>query len=89
MNDRLRDTLDILQEEAAEIIQVASKMKRFGVDMAWGDGPSNRQKLDQEVGDLLALIDLLIDQGILDKELLDAAKVRKIEKLKVWSTIIV
>jgi hypothetical protein len=43
--------------------------------------------LELEVGDVLALVDILIDQGILDIATLDIAKEAKKEKLKQWSKI--
>jgi hypothetical protein len=43
--------------------------------------------LEMEVGDVLAMIDILIEQGVLDVNELDIAKANKKEKLKVWSKI--
>jgi hypothetical protein len=43
--------------------------------------------LELEIGDMLALVDILIEKGILDLDNLNKAKYNKIEKLKVWSDI--
>jgi hypothetical protein len=43
--------------------------------------------LEIEVGDMLALVDILIDQGILTTYGLDIAKQNKKQKLKEWSKI--
>ena len=40
-----------------------------------------------EVGDMLALVDILIEQGVINQSNLDTAKLNKIEKLKVWSAL--
>ena len=86
----VQEILDITQEEAAEVIQVISKMKRFGIGASYlrdGDGKNNIDALNAEVGDLLVMIDLLMSYNILDPQKIKSAKTKKIEKLKVWSNI--
>ena len=90
MTDKIQEILDITQEEAAEVIQVISKMKRFGIGATYlrQDQPStNTDALNGEVGDLLLMIDLLLLHGILDPDKIETAKRNKIEKLKKWSKI--
>ena len=79
----MRDTaksLYTLMEECGEVIYAASKFLRFGAD---GFNPedstrtTNRQLLEQELGDVLAMI------GITEVGLI-AAKQRKLVKLKRW-----
>jgi NTP pyrophosphatase (non-canonical NTP hydrolase) len=87
--NRTDEILTITQEECAEIIQVISKIFRFGIGnqhLASNTG-TNVDKLNQEVGDLLAMLDLLREEGILDTAKLAEAKQRKIAKLKIWSDI--
>lgn len=43
--------------------------------------------LEMEVGDVLALIDILVDQGILDRDGLEVATENKKLKLQQWSKI--
>jgi hypothetical protein len=43
--------------------------------------------LEMEVGDVLAMVDILVDQGVLDRDELDIATQNKKEKLKLWSNI--
>ena len=84
------EILTITQEESAEVIQVISKIFRFGLGhehVSSGRGITNTEKLEEEVGDLLAMIDLMIEHGIVRGEKLAEAKQRKIEKLHVWSSI--
>lgn len=77
--------LEILAEECAEVIQIKAKIVRFGMDDVWpARGMSNREALEQELGDVLALVDILISNGVLSLDGLTAAKARKIEKLGRW-----
>jgi NTP pyrophosphatase (non-canonical NTP hydrolase) len=80
MTPRNRETLVIAQEECAEVIQVISKIQRFGIDDA------NRQKLTAEVGDLLCMVDLMIEQNLIDADLTPAIEAKR-TKLKKWSSI--
>ena len=80
--------MDILQEECAEVIQAVSKIRRFGMDNAKPGKPkTNREHLEEELGDLLAMVDIMLEQGIVSWGNLEVAKQAKIEKLKKWSTI--
>jgi NTP pyrophosphatase (non-canonical NTP hydrolase) len=89
MNDDLREIMLILQEECAEVTQAVSKCMRFGPDqMKPGKERTNINMLEEEIGDLFAMVELLVDlqvgvsiQGIHD------AKMRKFEKLKQWSNL--
>jgi NTP pyrophosphatase (non-canonical NTP hydrolase) len=88
MEEQNNEVMDILQEEAAEVIQAVSKIRRFGIDNAKpGTNYSNREHLEEEIGDLLAMIDILQINNIVSWGNLHTAKRAKIEKLKKWSTI--
>jgi len=77
--------LEILAEECAEVIQIKSKIVRFGMEDVWpARGMSNREALEQEIGDVLALVEVLIGNGVLSLEGLLAARERKIEKMGEW-----
>lgn len=89
MNEDLRETLIILQEELIEAAQVISKIFRFGPDqIVPGTDYTNLHRLTQEIGDVQAMIELLLDLNVgLTLEALDEAKLRKFEKLKQWSNL--
>jgi NTP pyrophosphatase (non-canonical NTP hydrolase) len=88
MNQDNNEVMDILQEEAAEVIQAVSKVRRFGMDNAKpGHDQNNREHLEEELGDMLAMIDILMVNNIVSWSNLHAAKRAKIEKLKKWSNI--
>lgn len=88
MNEQTKEVMDILQEECAEVIQAVSKISRFGIDnVKPGKPKTNREHLEEELGDMLAMIDIMLDRGVITLENLEVAKQAKIEKLKKWSTI--
>lgn len=86
MNENEKEILLILQEEASEVIQAVSKVFRFGMESEW-NGETNKEHLTEEIGDLLAMIEILTDWNIVSKHQVDLAKTAKIEKLKTWSGI--
>jgi len=80
--------MNILSEECAEVIQAISKCNRFGLDNAKPGKPlTNAQHLEGEIGDLLAMVDLLQSMGVVTAEGMERAKQAKFEKLKKWSNI--
>jgi len=82
--DALRATFDILQEEAAECIMAAAKAIRFGITDEW-DGQTNRQKLETEIGDLLCIISILVDNKVLGREAIELARFKKFLKMEKWA----
>lgn len=87
ITDRQREIMIIAQEEAAEMIQEISKVFRFGIDQPHRDGMTHREKLTTEVGDLLCMIDLMIDHRLIDTVPVQLARQAKIDKLKKHSGI--
>lgn len=88
MDSKIQETLDILQEECAEVIVEVSKCRRFGLDSThYKTGLTHSTMLENEIGDVLAMIDILLDQGVLTQSKLDHAKQAKKDKLKQWSNI--
>ena len=88
MDKRVQETLLILQEECAEVTQAVSKCFRFGLDnFKPGKPATNAEHLETEIGDLLAMIDILNDLGVVETTRLDQAKQAKKEKLKQWSNL--
>jgi NTP pyrophosphatase (non-canonical NTP hydrolase) len=86
--DRTQEIMLILQEECAEVSQAISKCFRFVMSDCYpGTNTSNRDRLEEEIGDLLAMIALLEQAGVITEAGLHAAFNGKIEKLKKWSKI--
>ena len=88
MDTQTKEVMDILQEECAEVIVAVSKISRFGIDnFKPGKPKTNRQHLEEEIGDVLAMIDILQKMDEISFNNIEVARVAKIEKLKQWSTI--
>jgi hypothetical protein len=88
MNAKEKEVMDILQEECAEVIQAVSKISRFGIDnFKPGKPKTNRAHLEEELGDMLAMIDIMIELSVISLDNLEIAKKAKVEKLKQWSNI--
>ena len=89
MNENTREVLLILQEECAEVTQAISKCFRFGPDqMKPGKDRTNINMLEEEIGDLYAMVELLTDLnvGVTEQGVIEAKK-KKFEKLKQWSNL--
>jgi NTP pyrophosphatase (non-canonical NTP hydrolase) len=79
----VKQVMGILTEECAEVIQAVSKINRFGMHGEW-QGITNRQSLVTEIGDVLAIIKVLMEETDInitewDLELAIAAKLKKLE----------
>ena len=86
MSEVQKEILLITQEECAEVTQAISKVFRFGTNDKY-KGLTNREHLEEEIGDLKALILLLEQNGVIDKNKVDIAANAKIAKLEQWSNI--
>jgi NTP pyrophosphatase (non-canonical NTP hydrolase) len=87
-SEKIKEVMDILQEECAEVIQAVSKISRFGIDnFKPGKPKTNREHLEEEIGDMMAMIDIMLEQGIVRADQLEEAKQNKKYKLKKWSNI--
>ena len=76
----------IAQEECAEVTQAISKVFRFGID-GEHNSKTNRERLTEETGDLLCMIELMMSKNIIDPLQVMGAKKAKMQKLKQWSSI--
>ena len=88
MNKIQQEILLIAQEECAEVVQAISKCFRFGFDEKHPDQDrNNKQRLEEEVGDLMCMIEIMSDKGIIDYMQVFNAKNAKYQKLETWSNI--
>jgi NTP pyrophosphatase (non-canonical NTP hydrolase) len=82
VNNHQEECLNLLQEECAEVIQAASKIKRFGLVGKRLDSDTNLNNLETELGDVLALIELVVDSGLgVTQQGIEKAKTAKFERL--------
>jgi NTP pyrophosphatase (non-canonical NTP hydrolase) len=86
VSDHQEECLNILQEECAEVIQAASKIKRFGlVGKPVNTTLTNKESLEMELGDVLALVDLLKGAGLgVTEEGIEAARQNKMLRLSKY-----
>ena len=90
MDDKIRETLVITQEECAEVIQEISKIFRFGLTAKHPDRTyDNKIQLEEEIGDLICMVSLMVEKGIVDESNIEQAAKRKRKKLETWSNIFV
>lgn len=88
MDNQLKEILCITQEECAEVSQSISKVFRFGWDSKHPKtGVNNKEHLEEEIGDLLCMVDILVEKCIISDSEINAARKAKREKLKNWSSI--
>ena len=71
----------ITMEECGELIEACSKTIRC-------EDYEDDEKMIEEVGDVLVMIDLMMERGLLKKKDIENRKKVKIEKLKKWSNLI-
>lgn len=77
-----RELLTILAEECCEVGQRVSKALRFGLaEVQPGQPLTNIERLSEEVGDLLGVIDRLYDRNLLRSGFVGSAKIKKRAKL--------
>ena len=81
MDNKLQELLTITMEECGELIQACSKAIRC-------DTYYNNDKLTEEVGDVMCMIELLHEYDIISYNDVDARVKVKKEKLKKWSDLI-
>ena len=70
----------ITMEECGELTEACSKAIRCE--------NYNDDRLVEEAGDVLLMIELMIDRGLINKKDIDARKKVKLGKLKKWSNLI-
>lgn len=83
-------TLEILAEEASEIIQAKSKIIRFGLKDSFNEtnrpDQTNVEKLETEIIHFMAVVDVLISRGIINLTNIDKIKYDKWDKMKKWNS---
>jgi NTP pyrophosphatase (non-canonical NTP hydrolase) len=76
------ELLLILMEECDEVSQRSSKAQRFGArEVQSGQDLDNVQRLSMEIGDLLHVVDLLRERGLVEDEWVEKGKKHKARQL--------
>ena len=89
-DDKVMEALGLMQEECAEIIQIISKIRRFGFDSRNPydeSGKNNYELLNDEVGDFELLKRYLREIGIINSNLIAERIKYKTPKLEKYTTL--
>jgi NTP pyrophosphatase (non-canonical NTP hydrolase) len=80
-----KEVMSVLQEECAEVIQAVSKINRFGMHGEW-QGVTNKQSLVTEIGDVLAIIKVLMHETDINitEDDIEKAVEAKLKKLEIF-----
>ena len=79
--DKLQELLTITMEECGELIQVCSKGIRK-------EHYHDNKELTEEVGDVMCMIELLIEYDIISQTNIDERVFEKKKKLLKWSNLL-
>lgn len=81
--NRTEHLLIILSEECNEVGHRVSKALRFGLDDVQKDQNfNNKQRLSDEVGDLIGVLEMLSSINALDKDRIEEAMEKKHERVE-------
>ena len=81
--NKKQELLTITMEECGELIQACSKLIRFEEDSC----PYDLSNLQDEIGDLICMIELIKQEGLVNEEKIRERMEVKKEKLKKWSNL--
>jgi NTP pyrophosphatase (non-canonical NTP hydrolase) len=94
-NEELKSPINAFQqlmaitaEESGELTQVCMKIMRKYDNMEDLSSDKYRYQLVEEAGDVLCMIKLMVEHGVLTDDELDARVDVKRDKLKTWSNLI-
>lgn len=73
-----------LTEEAGEVLQVCGKLIGTGGNPSHWDGTDLRQRLEDELGDLLAAISFVVKHCNLNRERVFGRSAEKFSKFEQW-----
>lgn len=82
--NKVEELLVVTMEECGELIQACSKMLRGGEE--WKE--ENLKNLQDEVGDVSCMIDLLIKKELVSPRKIEKRKLEKLQKLKQYSKLL-
>jgi len=86
-NSAERERLDLMQEECAEVIQICSKIKRFGYDDTKpGQNFTNRQRLEEELGHVLNMLEMMVRRKDIEPDMVEQSKKTKSANIYMWLT---
>ena len=87
--DKLSELMIITMEECGELTQACSKVlrKRENQEITKEPSKDSLEDLTKEVGDVMCMIDLLVQNNLVDENDIKLCAKKKREKLKKWSNL--
>lgn len=77
------ERLALLLEEAGEVVQAVGKILRHGYESTHPDGgPTNRESLEREIGDMAAAISMMTERRDLNKAFIRQCQGEKAKKVQ-------
>ncbi len=76
--------LSKLIEESGEVVQVCGKLLGTGGEVAHWDGTELRSRLEEEIADLMAACDFVIQHNSLDKHTISKRIIEKLARFEKW-----
>ena len=86
--EKMQQLFVITMEECGELIQQCSKCLRQQFDLKDYESDINKEKLLEEVGDVYAMIELMVKHRVVSWAGIYNRSYKKKEKLKQWSDLI-
>ena len=86
--NRLQQLMAITAEECGELTQVCMKIMRKYDTLAGMSDDKYRELLVEELGDVMCMIELMIENDVVTVEEIHNRAAVKREKLKRWSTLV-
>jgi hypothetical protein len=94
LSERRKELFDLMVEEAGEITQARSKLRRGGDRMSFQapkhrpDGPTNTQLFKNEVMDMMVLIEIMVgEENLISEEEYHAFREIKLERLRRYTDL--
>lgn len=86
--NNLQQLMAITAEECGELTQVCMKIMRKYDTIEGIESDKLKEYLIEEAGDVMCMLELMIEHGVVTtKQIKDRVKVKR-EKLEVWSTLV-
>lgn len=76
------ERIALLVEEMGEVQQVLGKILRHGYESNWEGGPTNRESLHLELGDVLVVLQMMAEAGDIHESSIEERIEVKMEKIK-------
>jgi len=81
LSHEAQEAIELVIEEASEVIKALTKIARFGFDASYPDGTANTVALEQELADFSLATDILVENTRVDRGNIRLAKIQKYARI--------